>query len=199
MFSTLPYSSHLFEPLVFCICSSNLYFVFALGIFVYFCISCHRNVLHALMQLTFVRATCVLALCSSPCTRTHFCLRSSCTKHTLPYYCIFCIFVFCRAALCLHGHNFARGVPVHTLWSNLPSHCLAIDWLCIAKFQSRQNLIHISRLPESLEEEKKEAHFFHQVCVQGAVQLRNLTTNRFLLVDFMIKEARTEHLLWTSN
>ena len=49
---------------------------------------CHRNVLHACMRLTFVRATCAM-----PCP-----LKPSCT-----------------AALCLHGQIFAQGVPVHCL------------------------------------------------------------------------------------
>ena len=49
---------------------------------------CHRNVLHACMRLTFVRATCAM-----PCP-----LKPSCT-----------------AAPCLHGQIFAQGVPVHCL------------------------------------------------------------------------------------
>ena len=152
-------------------CSGHLCFVFVLA-------TC-------ILYLHFFNVLCIFVFCATemfsmlPCS-SHLLGPLVCWRYALPLpilplhtfasglpvlntlcrifaFCSFCIFVFCRAALCLHGHNFARGVPVHTLWSNLPSHCLAIDWLCIAKFQNRHNLIHILRLPDSLHCQEKRA------------------------------------------
>ena len=73
---------------------------------------CHRNVLHACMRLTFDRATCAMPCLLKP---------SLCT----------CIFVFIFVFL------YCPALLAWPLWSNLPSHCLAIDWLCTATLQSR--------------------------------------------------------------
>ena len=96
------------------------------------CRLCHRNAWRAPMQPNI----CSGHLCSPsqnpPPAHGHtFVWGFLCTHSTVFLYFTFSILYFAFLSfcvwLCLHGQIFARGVPVYTIWSNLPSHSLAID------------------------------------------------------------------------